>query len=156
MGIKIRIVAVLLLLVFLGAFMAVLQHTGTIQRNDTTLRMENGKELFLSVAATDAKRARGLSGRESMRENEGMLFTFAKRDFQGIWMKEMRFPLDILWLNKEGAGAFTVVDIKENAAPETYPEIFLPKELASHVIELNGGTAGKNGIGIGSVLTVKK
>ena len=102
---------------FLGAFMAVLQHTGTIQRNDTTLRMENGKELFLSVAATDAKRARGLSGRESMRENEGMLFTFAKRDFQDL-MKEMRFPLDILWLNKEGAGAFTVVDIKKTRLPK--------------------------------------
>lgn len=156
MGIKIRIVVILFLLVFLGAFMAILKHTGTIQSADILLMTDKGKEFTVSVAATDAKRVRGLGGRESLEENEGMLFEFKKPDFQGIWMKEMRFPLDILWLNKEGAGTFTFVDIKEDVAPETYPEIFLPKEMASYVIELNGGTAGKSGVDIGTVFTIKK
>jgi len=156
MSIKIRIAAVLVLLVFLGAFMAVLRHTGAIQQTDIIVRMENGKELFLSVAATDAKRTRGLGGRESMRENEGMLFVFPKRDFHGIWMKGVRFPLDILWLTEGQEGVFTVVDTKENAAPETYPKVFLPQKKAAYVVELNGGVARKNGIAIGSVLTVKE
>lgn len=156
MGIKTRIVTILFLLVFLGAFLAVVKHTNTAQSIGLVLQTESGKEFFLSVAATDAKRARGLSGRESLKENEGMLFEFTKQDFQGMWMKEMRFPLDILWLNRVGASTFTVVDMKENAVPETYPEIFLPQKRVAYVIELNGGMAGRNSIGIGSVFTVKE
>ncbi|MDO8620617.1 MAG: hypothetical protein Q7R64_04705 [bacterium] len=42
MGIKIRIVAILFLLIFLGAFLAILKHTGTVQSPGMIFRMENG------------------------------------------------------------------------------------------------------------------
>ena len=64
----------------------------------------------------------------------------------------MRFSLDIIWLDE----TLKVVDVRENIAPETYPQAFHPKQPAYYVLEMNAGAAGKNGIGIGSVLTLEK
>jgi len=50
-------------------------------------------------------------------------------------MKDMNFPIDILWINdgKE------IVEIVENVAPDTFPETFYPKELAQYVVETRAG-----------------
>ncbi len=118
--------------------------------------------ISVELAITEEERVLGLGNREAIAPDAGMLFVFPQSDFQGIWMKGMQFPLDIVWLEKEridterGEVRLRIVDIKENVAPETYPEVFFPKMEASYVLEMNGGAAERNGIAIGSVLTLKK
>ncbi len=84
-------------------------------------------------------------------------------------MQDMLFPLDIVWLtpttrknagmtriNAEGTQTLVVVDMKENVAVETYPEIFYPGAPALYVLELKGGFAQRNDIYVGSVLTLNE
>ena len=60
-------------------------------------------------------------------------------------MKDMKFRLDIIWIGRD----LKVVYIKNNAKPESYPEIFTPNIFAKYVIELNAGTAQNQKIKIG-------
>ena len=101
-----------------------------------------GVPLRVEVQDTDSLRIKGLSGRESLRENEGMLFIFEESGLYGFWMKDMNFSIDILWISdgKE------IVEIAENVAPDTFPEIFYPKELAQYVLETQAGFVEKNDI----------
>ena len=108
----------------------------------------NGKSLQLEIADTEAARGLGLSGRESLPENEAMFFIFDKPDFWGIWMKDMNFPIDILWLD----GNYSVTDIVKSAAPDSYPEVFYPKTVSKYVVEMNAGEADRLGIKIGGNL----
>lgn len=87
----------------------------------------------VSIADEPEERTRGLSGVESLREFEGMLFVFPEEDYYGMWMKDMRFPLDILWINND----MRIVHIEENVKPETYPDSFTSDEPARFVLEVN-------------------
>jgi uncharacterized protein len=94
------------------------------------------------------ERKRGLSGRQSLEPTEGMLFVFSDDDHHGIWMKDMRFPIDIIWIDGEG----TVVDVEHAARPESYPHIFEPSTPARYVIETNAHFAESFGIDQGSTV----
>ncbi|MFA6536277.1 MAG: DUF192 domain-containing protein [Candidatus Paceibacterota bacterium] len=104
------------------------------------------------IADDDAKRTLGLGGRKSLPDDSVMLFIFPKPDSYGIWMKDMKFPIDIFWLDEN----FSVIDEKINVATSTYPEIFYPNSKASFVLEGNAGFAEKRGIRVGSVLKFLK
>ncbi len=78
----------------------------------------------------------GLSGRESLGLNEGMLFDFGRQDEHCMWMKDMNFAIDIIWLDSEGK----VVSALSNVPPESYPDVFCNEdEPASYVLEVNAG-----------------
>ena len=61
-----------------------------------------------------------------------MLFVFEQLGYPGIWMKDMQFSIDVLWLDQTN----TIVDIREVVSPETYPQVFAPKAKSIFVIEL--------------------
>lgn len=111
-----------------------------------TVRLGDG--VFLAqVAKTDEERAKGLSGTSGLRENQAMLFVYDTDNKWPIWMKEMNYPLDIIWLDKDKK----VVYIVKNAPPESYPyESFVPKQEARYIVELPAGTVGKKSINVGS------
>ncbi len=94
-----------------------------------------GEALLLEVADTDALRAQGLSGHKPFAPNEGMLFVFPIEGKHSFWMKDMLFPIDILWLDND----YRIVDVKEKATPESYPESFTPSVPALYVLELSAG-----------------
>ncbi len=108
--------------------------------------------LNIKAAVTNAERERGLSGKEGLAENEGMLFVFEKEGYYGIWMKDMNFPIDIAWLDKDKK----ITYIEKNVSPETYPEVFYAlKEdnpiLNLYVLETNTGFFEKSKIKIGDL-----
>jgi uncharacterized membrane protein (UPF0127 family) len=117
------------------------------QRESTATLSVGTYRFRVEVADTDEKRVLGLGGRDTLAGESGMLFAFSRPDFHGIWMKGMRFSIDILWLDER----FKVVDIKEHVAPETYPQAFHPKVPAYYVLEISAGAVAKNGIVVGSV-----
>lgn len=101
----------------------------------------------LYVADTVKRREQGLSGSTVLKKNEGMLFSFYEPNFYGFWMKDMKFPVDIIYIS----GA-VVVDIKENVLPDSYPETFFGKLPYDKVVELNAGESKKNGIAAGQIV----
>lgn len=113
-------------------------------RPHVTVRIGDG--VFLTpVAKTPESREKGLSGTASLRENEGMLFVFDAEDKWPVWMKDMKYPIDIIWLDK----AKKVVYIVKNAPPESYPfENFTPKQNAKYILEVPAGTVNKKAISI--------
>ena len=81
-----------------------------------------------------------------------MLFAFGSSDRHGIWMKDMRFPIDIFWLDEYGQ----IVFIKKDAQPDSYPEVFLPNSPAKFVLEVTAGFAEENSLKIGDKISFKK
>lgn len=101
----------------------------------------------LERADTNAKRIKGLSDRDSLANRTGMLFVFDQSMKQCIWMKDMRFNLDIVWLDE----ARTITRVEQNVSPATYPELFCA-ENTKYVIELNSGEAAKLSLNTGNQL----
>jgi len=100
---------------------------GDAYRLDNCVRLEK--------ASTNSARTLGLSGRESMGEDEGMLFDFIRPAEYCMWMKDMNFSLDILWLSEQKE----VVYMIEGVTPDTYPKSFCGPESARYVVEVNSG-----------------
>lgn len=116
---------------------------------DGLLRVRIGRGDFrLHDTATAADQARGLSVVDRLAEDEGMLFRLGSPGSQGMWMKDMRFAIDILWVGAEG----TVVHVESGVTPESFPTVFTnPHDRpAVAVIELAAGALQRNGIAIGS------
>ncbi len=104
--------------------------------------------LAVEMATTEAERTQGLSGRESLLDGHGMLFFFDTPNLYGFWMKEMKFAIDIIWINED----WQVVEVKRGVSPESYPEVFYPRAMAKYVLELKAGQAEHFGIDIGTKL----
>jgi uncharacterized membrane protein (UPF0127 family) len=102
----------------------------------------------VELAVTPQERAQGLSGRPGLAPGTGMLFIFGTEDLYSFWMKDMRFPLDLVWISAECA----VVDITEDAPPpapgQTTADLptYRPSEPAQYVLEINAGEAESAGI----------
>jgi len=98
-----------------------------------------GQTLKIELAQTEAERRQGLSGRASLPEDSGMLFVFDAPTYPGFWMKDMNFPLDVIWLDEN----WQVVGITANVLPDSFPQAFYPPQgkLIKYVLELNAGWA---------------
>lgn len=138
-------IAVLLLSFFYSGF----ESKEQTQNNENLSEIFiDGKKISVEIAQTYAERVKGLSGREDV-PGDGLLFVFENDGLHGIWMKEMNFPIDIIWIDKN----FKVVDIKKEVKPETYPEVFKPKPEARYVLETEANFSESFGISIGSEVT---
>ena len=103
-----------------------------------------GHKLFLEVAATPMEKTKGLSARESMPENQGMIFTYARPGRYQFWMMGMKFNLDFIFVNGN-----TIVDLAENIPFPTgakVPARIRGQENYDKVIETNAGLVKKWGL----------
>ncbi len=128
------------------------------------VRTPDGTIVSVEIADTESKRVRGLGGRRELGAREGMLFAFPRSGYHGMWMKDMRFSLDIVWFRmartnvacaRDNAGegvCLEVVDVREHVAPETFPAVLYPREPAHYVLEVNAGIARGAGIQRGGTL----
>lgn len=106
-------------------------------------------QLQVRFADTPAERAQGLSGSPPLRDDEGMLFVFPQPERPGFWMKDMRFPIDILWIS----GEKRVIGFEEQVVPESYPRAYRPTEDILYVLEVPEGFVKKHRISVGSEVT---
>lgn len=110
----------------------------------------NGAEFRVAVAANSKERYRGLSGVKKMCEICGLLFVFPDSQERTFVMRDMHFPLDIVFIN-EGV----VSHIASNLLPdspgiqESERTLYYSQGKADRVLELLAGTASKQGINIG-------
>ena len=118
-------------------------------RHDVTILMPKGA-LEVEMVDTPASRELGLSGRTKMGDDEGMLFVFDVPGRYGFWMKDMKFPLDIIWINQNGV----IVNIERNLAPDSYPKAYTNQADASYVLEINAGMSEKFSLYLGSKIKI--
>src|SRR3989344_3063741 len=105
--------------------------------------------ISVEIADSVVTQTRGLSFRDSLGDNEGLLFVFAKDDTHGIWMKDMRFPIDIVWADAQGK----IIHTESSVHPNTYPSVFGPQEKSRYVLELPSGFLDIHGVGAGNTLS---
>jgi uncharacterized membrane protein (UPF0127 family) len=117
----------------------------------TTLTLPSGRVLEVEVMISAQDRALGLMFRPSLPEDKGMLFIFERADFHGIWMKNCRFSIDIVWLDEERR----IVHVAEGVPPcEADPcPVYEPLRRARYVLELNAGQAGREGATVGATVS---
>ena len=114
------------------------------------LTLPSGTVLQVEVMVKDEDRAMGLMFRPSLPKDRGMLFIFERPDFHGIWMKNCRFPIDIVWLDEEKK----VVHVAESVPPckaEPCP-VYNPLRRAAYVVELNAGQAKREKAVLGAAI----
>ncbi len=99
----------------------------------------------VEIARTDEERIQGLSGRESLENLKGLLFIFPETAYHQIWMKDMNFPIDILWISED----LVVIDIDENVSPDTYPRSFRPERPVRYILETNAHYVDTFGLQVG-------
>ena len=105
------------------------------------------------LAKTLVEKARGLSHRESLGRDKGMIFFFDPQARESFWMKGMNFSLDMIWIRNN-----IVIDITKNAPPlkdSLQPLYYSPKEPADMVLEVNAGQADEFGVKIGDKVIIK-
>ncbi len=120
---------------------------------ETKILKVNGTEFSVEMADTTLSRMKGLSGRDGLAENEGMFFVFDSPANQGFWMKDMKFPIDIIWVKGD-----KIVGFAENVQPEPGKTVFGLKiynspEPVDRVLEVNAGTVAKYGFKAGDEVT---
>lgn len=124
-------------------------------RKDFTRVEFSNISIAAELADTPAKRIKGLSGTQLLAESDGMLFVMDSPGYVGIWMKDMKFPIDIMWIANG-----KVVDMKENVrAPLSGANlnmlpIYRPIVPSGFVLEVNAGFSRRHAIHIGDRVNI--
>ena len=133
-------------IIFLGIFMVVFTAGCTQQVQQKILKpgelcFENGKCISIEYAITPEERSTGLMYRNSLGKNAGMLFVFEQDKMPNFWMKNVKFPLDFVWID----GEKRIVDFTENVPVCTdYCPGYSPKSNILYVLEVNKGFVAEN------------
>jgi uncharacterized membrane protein (UPF0127 family) len=104
----------------------------------------DGFSVTAELAVSDEERARGLMFREKMAEGQAMLFLFEEENAHSFWMKNMRFAIDILWL--DGQKRIVHLEKRVPPCPQDPCPSYGPAAAASFVLELQAGFAEKHGL----------
>jgi uncharacterized protein len=115
-----------------------------------------GREISFELAEDGDSQTLGLSGRSGIEENQSMLFTFAVPNFPIFWMKDMLFPIDMVWIKGD-----EIVDITKDAQPEPGVrddklKTYKSKKPADKVLELKSGWADRNALKIGDKIEITR
>ena len=112
------------------------------------LRGDWGEARFRVELADDPEeRAQGLMFVETMPRMEGMLFVYEAPQRATFWMKNTLIPLDMIFADRTG----TVTRVHREAVPGDLTTIDGGADVYA-VLEINGGLAGRLGIGPGTQL----
>jgi uncharacterized membrane protein (UPF0127 family) len=139
--------AIVVIFLLVGFFL--LNHSSQILKPEDIKYVKiAGASIKVDLALTPREQEQGLSGRTELKENSGMLFVFSQPGKYNFWMKDMNFPIDIIWIG----GDMRVVYIKKNASPLLYPELYGPgpdDANAKYVLEVVDGFSEKNNLKVG-------
>ncbi len=107
--------------------------------------------IYVDLAITSQEKSKGLSVKESLKENEGMLFVFDNPRKHSFWMKDMKFPIDIIWISQQNK----IIHIERNLQPciiFLFCKSYIPNSEALYVLEVVANFTDKNNINIGDTV----
>lgn len=111
-----------------------------------------GVDVKASIAQNWPDRIKGLSDTPYLPEDVVKIFVFDSAGYHSIWMKDMNYSIDIIWVDADSK----IVHIEKDASPESYPGMFVTEVPATYVIETVTGFAAKNEIVVGDVVELPK
>lgn len=108
------------------------------------------KVFYVEVADNEYLLEKGLSNHVPLEPDEGMFFVFEKVGNHGFWMKDMLFPIDIVWFDEN----LKVIHIEKSVSPKSYPKVFVPDRPAKYVLEVAEGQVSESNIKIGDTIKI--
>ncbi len=120
-----------------------------LPRKSVVVRI-NSIKVKADIADNPLSHAIGLMFRKSLPENSGMLFDFKFEFYPKIWMAFMRFPIDIVWANKDKR----IIHIEQDVQPATLLNLkaYAPSRPARYVLEVPAGFVRKNKVTVWDTL----
>jgi uncharacterized membrane protein (UPF0127 family) len=142
----------------LAAFLLVAALAAGSDGEEAVVTMPDGTAFICEIADTGQEHAIGLSRRQSLAPDRGMLFIYPRDSLLSFWMPpQMQFSLDLIFLDSEAR----IIHIAHDAPPCTdtrgwdCPSYGPGSTLGRYVVELNAGMAAKHGLQDGDTLTIK-
>ncbi len=123
-------------------------------RNDAKIKIADN-EVTVQIAKLPEEKSRGLSGKTKLKEYEGMIFVFPTKTYPSFWMKDMNFPIDIIWISDD-----VIVHIDQNVPNPTPKQsdaslpLYKPPKPIDYVLEVNAGFTQKYGVKIGDIVEI--
>lgn len=113
-----------------------------------------GNQIFnIEIAKTQKAREKGLAKYNSIPQNFGMLFPFGKVGYYAFWMKDMKFPIDIIFI-RNGKIIKIYKDVPAPNTPDSTLPIYKPDQVSDTVLEINSGLSDKYGFGEGDSVKI--
>lgn len=113
------------------------------------IKINHTKINLIGIADNDESAYLGLSFKESICDNCGMLFPFDNKQNHTFVMRDMMFPLDIIWIDEN-----KIVKIDKNLPPEghDFKNLYNSNQPVNNVLEVNAGFTDKKNIKVGDIL----
>lgn len=129
-------VALLIFLIVVGAFFIKNRWGVTMGRE----RVRIGNVVInAEIADSEITRNKGLGGHEPLRDNEGMLFVFGKPSFPAFWMKDMTFPIDIVWIYDDKVTGVVENAVTQMGETDAVLKLYEPPSAIEYAVELRAG-----------------
>jgi hypothetical protein len=145
-------VLIILLIIIAGVlgYLGIATYFGTQWK--TSLELKNGMVLTPYVMDSPFELGTGLTKKGHIEDSSGALFIFDHEGYYKFWTKDMKFPVDIVWINE----GWQVVDITKDARPCSGGDCptYMPKKPARYILEINGGLADRYNITEGDFIKV--
>lgn len=108
----------------------------------------------VDVAITPKEKEIGLGYRNSLATDHGMLFVYDHKEIYSYWMRNMNFPIDIIWIDDR-----TIVDITKDIPPPANSTnqlpLYRPSIPVDKVLEVNAGLTDTYNISVGDRVVIK-
>lgn len=130
-------------------------HNPGLPRKQAEIMVKNsGKKVKLTVelAQSPQELELGLSNRVMLENGFGMYFVLPTQDYSSFWMKDMRFPIDIIWIDQG-----TIVGIDKNCPipkDENNIPTFRSPQVVTNVLEVDAGFSNQNNIAVGDRINI--
>jgi uncharacterized membrane protein (UPF0127 family) len=109
----------------------------------------NGFKLIADLALTQDQQTKGLAVRNHIKESEGMLFVFQYPSKQSFWMKDMKFPIDIIWLGGNRSVVYIVPNLEPCPSRGNCPG-YVPDRDSLYVLETAAGFSHRHNVAVGT------
>jgi hypothetical protein len=141
-----KISLIIIAVIILSAILIFFSFSAAKQEEPMNIITINNKEIKVEIAKTSLEQYRGLSGRKNICPDCGMLFISGNKRERDFVMREMMFPLDIIWI-----GDKKIVKIDSNLQPENSSNLtnYKSGEPVDYALEVNAGFCADNNIKIG-------
>ncbi len=151
LGIIVVILVVVAGVIFVNAASNNFHFPFTTSQPKSTITID-GYTFHVTVANTEQEKETGLSNTPSLPQDQGMLFPFSKPDYYGFWMRNMNYPLDIIYIAHNKIVSIAS-DVTKPTSPSAPLPVYKPSQPADIVLEINGGLAKKYHFNIGDSVT---
>lgn len=147
------LLCIVCLFLIVGVFLLVNNYGFFFSLKPTSKVIIDNKTFFVLLAKTEEEKTTGLSTRSSLPQDEGMLFLFPSSDYYAFWMKDMRFNLDIIYINgTKVVSIISNIPYLKTTSTAMLP-VYKPTFPADKVLEINAGLSQRYHIHVGDTIS---